>query len=69
MTLQLIGTAGNEAWTHGDWIQSLQDQSGDSIQVGGYWGAVAAREGDHWRFRMLTWNITPAPVVPSWRPE
>jgi uncharacterized protein (TIGR02246 family) len=64
-----IGTAGNEAWTHGDWTQTLQEQNGDSIQVGGYWGAVAVREGDEWRFQMLTWNITPAPAVPSWRPE
>jgi uncharacterized protein (TIGR02246 family) len=64
----IIGTAGNEVWSHGEWRQTLQDQNGDPVQVTGYWGAVAVREGDEWRFRMLTWNITPAPAVPSWRP-
>jgi hypothetical protein len=34
---------------------------GDPIQMKGYWGAVIVREGDVWKFRMLTWNITPAP--------
>jgi ketosteroid isomerase-like protein len=55
----ITGTTGNQVWSHGEWSQTLYDPNGDPIQVKGYWGAVA----------VLTWNITPAPAVPSWRPE
>jgi hypothetical protein len=27
----------------------------------GYWSAIDIREGDGWKIRMLTWNMTPPP--------
>jgi ketosteroid isomerase-like protein len=57
----IIGTAGNEVWSAGEWGQIIPIQDGDPIQMKGYWGAIIVRDGDDWKFRMLTWNITPAP--------
>ena len=28
----------------------------------GYWSTIDRREGDDWKIRMLTVNVTPAPV-------
>ena len=57
----IIGASGNEIWWNGEWSQTLQGKSGDPIQVKGYWSAIKVREGDSWKDRMMTWNVTPAP--------
>ena len=57
-----IGSAANEIWAIGDWSETVQGQDGVPINHGGYWSAVDSREGDVWRIRMLTWNITPPPA-------
>ena len=57
----IIGTTGNEIWWNGEWSQTLQGKGGDPIQVKGYWSAIKVREGDSWKDRMMTWNVTPAP--------
>jgi ketosteroid isomerase-like protein len=57
----VIGTAGNEIWSNGEWSQTLQGESGDPFQLKGYWSAIKVRENDTWKDRMQTWNITPAP--------
>ena len=31
----------------------------------GYFSCILVREGDAWKFRMETWNITPAPAAPA----
>jgi hypothetical protein len=59
-----IGTTGDAVWSTGDWGEAFQGPNGD-IQVKGYWGAVFVREGDDWKLRMLTVNITPAPAPPA----
>jgi hypothetical protein len=59
-----IGTAGNEAWENGEWSVTIQGQTGDPIQLKGYWSVIDSREGDDWKIRMLTWNTTPAPPAP-----
>jgi ketosteroid isomerase-like protein len=56
----MIGTAGNEVWRTGEWSFTLQGKSGGPIQLKGYWGAINVREGDTWKIRMLTFNVTPA---------
>jgi ketosteroid isomerase-like protein len=56
-----IGTAGNEMWAIGEFSETLQGQDGDPIQVKGYWSEICVREGDGWKDRMLTYNITPPP--------
>jgi uncharacterized protein (TIGR02246 family) len=52
-----IGTA---MWSDGDWSETGQGQTGEPIQIKGYWSEIKVREGDAWKIRMLTWNITPA---------
>ena len=56
----IIGTDGNQAWSNGEWSVTLQGQSGSPIQLKGYWSDVNVREGDTWKDRMETFNITPA---------
>jgi ketosteroid isomerase-like protein len=58
-----IGTAGNEAWSNGEWGATIRGQSGDPIQLKGYWLVIDTREGDDWKIRMLIWNTTPAPAA------
>jgi ketosteroid isomerase-like protein len=58
-----IGTAGNEVWRNGEWSFTLQGKSGGPIQLKGYWSAINVREGDDWKIRMLTYNVTPAPAA------
>jgi transposase len=58
----IIGTAGNEVWRNAEWSETLQGQNGGPIQLKGYWSAIEVHEGDAWRHRMLTVNVTPAPA-------
>jgi uncharacterized protein (TIGR02246 family) len=63
---RIIGTAGNEIWANGSWSETVQRQTGEPIQLKGYWSAIYSsatntREGDGWKIRMLTWNITASP--------
>lgn len=60
----IIGT-GNEIWANGEWSLTFQGESGGPIQAKGYWSAIDTREGDAWKIRMLTWNVTPAPAAPT----
>ena len=57
-----IGTAGNEVWRTGEWSSTLQGKSGGPIQLKGYWSAINVREGDTWKIKMLTFNMTPPPA-------
>jgi ketosteroid isomerase-like protein len=36
----IIGTAGDEAWSNGEWSLTLQGQDGGPIQLKGYWSSV-----------------------------
>jgi ketosteroid isomerase-like protein len=56
-----IGTAGNETWSNGEWSLTVRLPEGDPLQLKGYWSAIRVREGDVWKDRMQTWNITPSP--------
>ena len=58
----IIGTAGNEVWRNAEWSETLQGQSGGPIQLKGYWSAIEVREGNDWKHRMLTVNVTPPPA-------
>jgi uncharacterized protein (TIGR02246 family) len=57
----LLGTAGNEVWENGEWSETGQGPKGEPIQIKGYWSAIDSREGDDWKIRMLSYNITPTP--------
>ena len=59
----IIGTAGDEVWRTGQWTFTLQGESSGPIQLKGYWGAINVREGETWKIRMLTFNVTPPPAA------
>jgi len=58
-----IGTGGNEIWGSGGWGQTVKGQNFGPTQVKGNFSYILVREGDAWKFRMETWNITPAPAA------
>jgi ketosteroid isomerase-like protein len=60
----IIGTAGDEEASNGEWSNTIQGQNFGPVEVKGYWSTICVRESDGWKYRMLTWNITPAPVAP-----
>jgi uncharacterized protein (TIGR02246 family) len=61
----MIGTAGDEVWRTGEWSFTVQGKSGDPIKLKGYWSAINVREGEAWKIKMLTFNVTPAPAAPA----
>jgi ketosteroid isomerase-like protein len=54
-----IGTADNEAWSNGEWSETIQGQNFGLIQIKGYWSNITVREGDTWKIRMDAFNVTP----------
>jgi uncharacterized protein (TIGR02246 family) len=58
-----IGTADNVLWATGEFSETGQGNTGGPIQLKGYWSAIYNREGDDWKLRMLTTNLTPAPAA------
>jgi hypothetical protein len=52
-------TTGDEAWRIGEWSQTIPVESGDPIKMKGFWSTIDIRQGEEWKMRMLTWNITP----------
>jgi ketosteroid isomerase-like protein len=60
-----IGTAGNERFNSGEWSMTVQGQADDPIQLKGYFSCIDIREGDTWKCRMQTFNVTPPPPPPS----
>jgi hypothetical protein len=55
---------GNAVWAVGEWSTTNQGQNGP-FQVTGYWSALFVRDGDDWKIRMSTFNITPPPAAPA----
>jgi uncharacterized protein (TIGR02246 family) len=56
----IIGTAGNEAWTSGEWTTTLKGQNFGPVDAKGNWVEIYHREGDDWKIRLDIWNVTPA---------
>jgi ketosteroid isomerase-like protein len=59
----IIGTAGNEAWSNGEWSLTLKGQNLGPVEVKGYWTTIVVREGDTWKKRLDMYNVTPAPAA------
>jgi hypothetical protein len=57
----IIGTDGKQMWATGGWSATIQGQNFGPTQIKGYWSVI--REGDVWKIRMLTSNVTPAPAA------
>jgi len=62
-SLRLIGTAGDAVWMNGEWTRTIQSPNGGPIEVKGYWSSIYVREGDTWKIRFDTFNVTPAPAA------
>jgi len=58
-----IGTAGTEVWRTGAWSFTLQGKGSGPLQLKGHFGAINVREGEGWKIRMLTFNVTPPPAA------
>jgi len=43
--------------------ETIQDPNGGPIEVKGYWSNIFVREGDTWKVRFDTFNVTPAPAA------
>jgi ketosteroid isomerase-like protein len=59
----MIGTTGNEAWSNGEWTQTIQGQNWGPKEFKGNWLEVYRREGGTWKKCLDMWNVTPAPAV------
>jgi ketosteroid isomerase-like protein len=44
-----LGTAGNEAWSNGEWAVTFQYNGGPPTQAKGYWFKVYRHQGDTWK--------------------
>ena len=56
-----IGTDGKQMWATGAWSATIKGEKFGPTQIKGYWSVI--REGDDWKIRMLTSNVTPAPAA------
>jgi uncharacterized protein (TIGR02246 family) len=57
----VIGSDGKQMWATGGWSATIQGQNFGPTQIKGFWSVI--REGDDWKIRMLTSNVTPAPAA------
>ena len=48
----LIGTAGNELWATGEFMETGQGKNSEPLPIKGYWACIYVREGDDWKIRM-----------------
>ena len=56
----ILGTTRNEVWASGGWSTTIKGQDFGPTQIKGYWSVI--REGDDWKIRMLTTNVSPSPA-------
>ena len=56
----IIGTDGKQMWATGGWSATIKGENFGPTQIKGYWSVI--REGDDWKIRNLTFNVTPAPA-------
>jgi uncharacterized protein (TIGR02246 family) len=54
----------NAVWSAGQWASTSQSQTGP-VFAWGCWTAIYVREGDAWKFRMLTLSEHPRPAPPG----
>ena len=59
-SLRLIGTAGDAVCLNGELSETTKDPNGGLTEIKGYWSSVYVREGDTWKIRLDTFNVTPA---------
>jgi uncharacterized protein (TIGR02246 family) len=47
---------------NGGWSETDKGKNGEDVPVKGYCSVVDTREGDDWKIRVLTYNVTSAPT-------
>jgi len=47
----------------GEWSETDKGKNGEDVPIKGYCSVIDTREGDVWKIRVLTWNITPPPAA------
>jgi uncharacterized protein (TIGR02246 family) len=52
-----VNAIGSEAWAVGRWWSTIQSQEGP-VLARGYWSTIFAREGDAWKIRTSTFNVS-----------
>ena len=58
-----IGTAGNELWATGEFMETGQGKNSEPLPIKGYWACLYVREGDDWKIRVDAWYTHPDSVV------
>ena len=58
----VIGTAGNEVWSTGEFSQTFQVEKGSPLQISGHFLDIDVREGDALKYKVQTYNFTGPPV-------
>ena len=59
----IIGADGKELWATGGWSATIKGENFGPTQIKGFWSVIRIREGDDWKIRMLTSNVTPPPAA------
>ena len=57
------GMADNEMWSNGEWSATIQGKGANPVERKGYWLAIKVLEGDTWKIKMGTFNVTPLPAA------
>ena len=55
-----ISADGKLMWATGSWSATIKGKDWGPKDIKGYWSVI--REGDDWKIRMLTSNVTPEPA-------
>jgi len=58
----VIGTAGNELWSTGEFDQTFQFENGNPLRIKGHLLFILVRDGDALKIKVDTFNFTGPPV-------
>src|SRR5271165_1326372 len=58
----IIGAAGNEVWSTGEYSQTFQVENGSPLQISGHFLDIDVREGDALKYKVQTYNFSGPPV-------
>jgi ketosteroid isomerase-like protein len=59
----VIDTAGNEVWINAKYSLTVKGQNFGPIEQKGNLCSILVRDGNNWKMRMFTWNISPKPAA------
>jgi|SRR5271165_815453 len=60
----VIGTAGNELWSTGEFDQTFQFENGNPLRIKGHFLFILVRDGDALKIKVDTFNFS-GPAVPA----